>query len=260
MGRQALPIQRGPVVLDGAMGSMLLAAGVFQADRLHRACLENPVAVDEVHRGHAESGASVATTNTFLVAGEREPLASEIMARAISLARGHGGVWASVGPASPAPKSPPAWWARLGEADAILFETWSGSDLLPWLSFPRPRPIILNFCLGKCGTRTLGGWTISEVAGLAHEHAAAAVGFNCGWEGHAEDHPRAVGLLRRATTLPIVARPASCGLDPDEWAKMALRCVEAGATHIGGCCGATPGHIKSLFDLIGPRRATHGLS
>ncbi|MFM7539462.1 MAG: homocysteine S-methyltransferase family protein [Planctomycetota bacterium] len=260
MGRQALAIHRGPVVLDGAMGSMLLAAGVVRADRLHRACLENPVAVEEVHRGHAESGARVATTNTFLLAGEREPLASEIMARAISLARRHGEVWASVGPASPAPNSPPAWWGRLEEADAILFETWSGSDLLPWLSFPRLAPIILNFCLGKCGTRTLGGWTISEVARFAHEHAAAAVGFNCGWDGHAEVHPRAVGWLRRATSLPIVARPASCGLAPDEWAGMALRCVEAGATHIGGCCGATPGHIKALFGLLGPRGATHGLS
>jgi len=245
----------GPVVLDGAMGSMLLALGQAPVQGPHRACLTAPETVSAIHSDYAAAGARAVTTNTFLVTGEKEPEASGILKRGIELARRHGPVWLSLGPAAPAPESVPAWWPLTAGVDAILFETWSGPDLEPWLAFQPNPPVVFSFCLQPGGINSLGGWAPSRMAEFAHRHGAMAVGVNCGWEGLAEAYPLAVRALRKATHLPIVARPASCGLGPAAWAGMALRCVAAGATHIGGCCGTTPEHIRLLSAELngGPR-------
>lgn len=228
------------------MGSMLLALGQSPSRGPHHACLTAPETVSAIHSDYAAAGAGIATTNTFLVARENEPFASGILSKGMELARPHGTVWLSLGPAAPAPKTAPAWWTLATAADAILFETWAGPDLEPWLAFRPALPVVVSFCLRPGGTISLGGWEPSRMAECAHRHGAMAVGVNCGWDGLAEAYPRAVGALRKATHLPIVARPASCGLGPAAWASLALRCVDAGATHIGGCCGTTPEHIRLL--------------
>jgi 5-methyltetrahydrofolate--homocysteine methyltransferase len=256
VGFADLQHSNGPVVLDGAMGSMLLAMGKSPAQGPHHACLEDPETVSAIHSGYTTAGARAATTNTFLVARENEPFASGILSKGMELARTHGPVWLSIGPAGPAPRAVPSWWPLTAGADAILFETWSGPDLEPWLAFRPLVPLIVSFCLQPGGVNSLGGWSPSRMADFAHRHEAMAVGINCGWDGLAAGYPRAVGALRKATSLPIVARPASCGLGPEAWAGLALRCVDAGATHIGGCCGTTPEHIRFLSaELNGRPRA-----
>ena len=221
----------GPVVLDGAMGSMLLAMGNSPAQGPHHASLEDPETVSAIHSGYTTAGARVATTNTFLVARENEPFASGILSKGMELARPHGPVWLSIGPAGLAPRAVPSWWPLTAGADAILFETWSGPDLKPWLAFRPLVPLIVSFCLQPGGINSLGGWSPSRMAEFAHRHEAMAVGINCGWDGLADGYPRA-------------------------WTGLALRCVDAGATHIGGCCGTTPEHIRFLSaELNGRPRA-----
>lgn len=255
----------GPVVLDGAMGSMLLSMGRATSRGPHLACLTAPEAVSSIHADYAAVGARVSTTNTFLLGKEGEGEASVILERAIRLARPHGPVWLSLGPAAPAPNQAPSWWPLTAKADAILFETWSGPDLESWLAFQPTVPLVLCFCLQSGGIKSLGGWGPARMAEMAHRHGAMAVGINCGWDGQSDAYPRAVEALRRATMLPIVARPASCGLGPRSWSAMAVECVRAGATHVGGCCGTTPEHIRLLVaDLGGPpiarQRKAQGLS
>lgn len=240
----------GPVVLDGAMGSMLLSLGHAPPQGPHHACLTVPESVSAIHSDYAVAGARVATANTFLLGKEGEPAGSAILERAIDLARPHGPVWLSLGPAAPAPNHLPSWWPLTAKADAFFFETWSGPDLEPWLAFRPAVPLVLSFCLHPGGIKSLGGWDPSRMAEMAHRHGAMAVGFNCGWDGQSDAYPRAVEALRRTTDMPIVARPASCGLEPASWAAMALECVRAGATHIGGCCGTTPQHIRFLVAAL----------
>jgi S-methylmethionine-dependent homocysteine/selenocysteine methylase len=60
---------------------------------------------------------------------------------------------------------------------------------------------------------------------------------------------KAVEALRTQTRLPIVAKPASCGLGPAAWATMARRCVRAGARFVGGCCGTDPEYIRLFHGL-----------
>lgn len=233
------------------MGSLLLGRGLALPRGPHHACMSAPAAVSEIHSHYAKAGARVAITNSFLVTRDGETEASGILSLSIALARPHGAVWFSLGPAAPAPNAPPPWWSLVSRADALLFETWAGPDLEPWLAFPRAIPIVVSFCLKPGFTGSLGGWSPERLADLAHLHGAAAVGFNCGWNGQGDEFPRAVEALRKVSVLPIVARPASCGLGPGAWASMARDCVQAGATHIGGCCGTTPDHIRALAEVLG---------
>jgi 5-methyltetrahydrofolate--homocysteine methyltransferase len=39
-------------------------------------------------------------------------------------------------------------------------------------------------------------------------------------------------------------------LSPEEYADGVMKCVEAGATLVGGCCGTTPAHIAALARRI----------
>jgi methionine synthase I (cobalamin-dependent) len=244
--------QEEPVVLDGAMGSLLVARSVASLADPHHACLHAPQAVSAVHAEYAQAGAKVATTNTFLLLKEDEATAFEILARAIELARPFGAVWVSLGPAARAPSKLPSWWPLLAQADAVLFETWSGPDLLPWMELARMAPtppLILSFCFQPDKSLTTAGWEPNRLADMAHQFGASAVGVNCGWEGGSEASVRAVEAFRAQTRLPIVAKPASCGLGPAAWATMARRCVLAGARFVGGCCGTDPEYIRLFHGL-----------
>lgn len=241
-----------PVALDGAMGSLLVARSQASLSNPHHACLESPEVVAAIHAEYANAGARVATTNTFLLLKEDDPMGSEILMRAMELARPFGTVWVSLGPAAKAPSSLPSWWPLLAHADAVLFETWSGPDLLPWLELARTAPtppLVLSFCFQPDAPRTTAGWEPKQLADMAYQFGASAVGVNCGWDGAAEATVRAVEALRGQTRLPIVAKPASCGLDPVSWSAMVHRCVDAGARLVGGCCGTDPRYIRMLHGL-----------
>ncbi|HEY57417.1 MAG TPA: bifunctional homocysteine S-methyltransferase/methylenetetrahydrofolate reductase [Anaerolineae bacterium] len=54
-----------PILLDGAMGTMLHAKGIGFDQCFDALNLENPALVAEVHRGYIEAGAQVILTNTF---------------------------------------------------------------------------------------------------------------------------------------------------------------------------------------------------
>jgi methionine synthase I (cobalamin-dependent) len=234
------------------MGSLLVARSMASLADPHHACLYAPQAVSAIHAEYAQAGAKVATTNTFLLLKEDEATAFEILARAIGLARPFGAVWVSLGPAARAPSTLPSWWPLLARADAVLFETWSGPDLLPWLELARTAPtppLILSFCFQPDNTRTTAGWEPNRLADMAHQFGASAVGVNCGWDGGSEATVNAVEAFRAQTHLPIVAKPASCGLGPAPWAAMVRRCVDAGARMVGGCCGTDPHHIRALQGL-----------
>jgi methionine synthase I (cobalamin-dependent) len=57
---------RGPLLLDGAMGTTLFAMGISPAE-LGRAALDHPEAVAAVHRGFVEAGAQAIATHSFAV-------------------------------------------------------------------------------------------------------------------------------------------------------------------------------------------------
>ncbi len=104
--------------------------------------------------------------------------------------------------------------------------------------------------------RTMMGDTVEKAVRDLTAAGADAIGVNCG----TIDPFEAAGVIecmRALTALPLAAEPNAgkpglsagqvmFGLGPEEFAEGVLRCVEAGATLVGGCCGTTPAHIAAL--------------
>ena len=65
MDRLAELLTRGPVLLDGALGTELLARGIADGRCLEELNLTEPALVGSVHRDYIAAGADVIETNTF---------------------------------------------------------------------------------------------------------------------------------------------------------------------------------------------------
>ena len=91
---------------------------------------------------------------------------------------------------------------------------------------------------------------------------AAAVGFNCG-ELTLESAVALVESFAAVASVPVIAQP-NAGLPelvggetvfretPDSMGEYAKRFVAAGAQVVGGCCGSTPEHIRSMVKALRP--------
>lgn len=58
-------LKERPRLLDGGMGSLLIAAGLGQGQAPERWILEHPERVEASHRAYVEAGSDVIQTNTF---------------------------------------------------------------------------------------------------------------------------------------------------------------------------------------------------
>jgi methionine synthase I (cobalamin-dependent) len=58
-------LARGPVLFDGAMGSLLIAAGLEPGSAPEAWNVERPEVIGKIHREYLDAGAEVITTNTF---------------------------------------------------------------------------------------------------------------------------------------------------------------------------------------------------
>ena len=62
---QALENAPGPLLSDGAMGTMLNSKGALNEVCFDHLNLSNPALVAEVHRAYIEAGSDIIQTNTF---------------------------------------------------------------------------------------------------------------------------------------------------------------------------------------------------
>src|SRR3954452_8183012 len=58
-------LQQGPVLCDGAMGTLLYAKGIFINRCYDELNLSQPELIREIHNGYLHSGAQIIETNTF---------------------------------------------------------------------------------------------------------------------------------------------------------------------------------------------------
>jgi len=83
----------GPLLADGAMGTVLYARGLGFDRCFDQLCLTEPALVAEIHRAYIEAGAQLVETNTFgancfkLAAHGLENQVTEVNAAAVELAR-----------------------------------------------------------------------------------------------------------------------------------------------------------------------------
>lgn len=255
---------RGPLVLDAAMGTRLIARGLdLSGDDPALWNLSHPGVVRAIHARDVAAGSDAVVTNTFganrcwLARYGRAGEVAAINRRAVELAREAVGpgrfVLGSIGPtASEFPDASRAQAEALAVSgvDALLFETHTlehaeralgqvgGTDFLPLL-----------VCLLD--------WPASpaeparRLAGLG----AAALGANC--QRGMEPALRLAEALHRATDLPLIFKPGA-GLpgeppaSPGSFARAVPELEALGARLIGGCCGTTEAHVVALRSACPP--------
>ena len=276
--------------LDGAMGTMLQAAGLRPGEAPERWNRTHPDVVRAIHRDYFAAGCDLIATNTFganpLRFDARE--LEDVIAAAFELAHaaradaggGDRFVALDVGPtgrllrpygdlgfeeAVAAFAAVVRLGARCG-ADAILIETMNDCyETKAALLAARENcdlPILVTNAYGEDGRLTTGA-SPEAMAALLEGMRADAIGVNCSLG------PRAlrpvVERLLEVASVPVICRP-NAGLPrledgrtvydvpPDEFAAEMAEMVRLGVRGIGGCCGTTPEYIRRLNE------ATAGLS
>jgi len=285
-------LSEGALVCDGAMGTMLHAAGNSLDRALPELNLGNAELVSTVHESYLSAGVDVILTNTFGASrlrlaeyGTSAPvrdvnLAGVRIARAAQEAAGRPVfVGGSVSPAvtsaqrrrTPAADRVEALREQVaalveGGVDVLFFETFGYLGELVEAVEVAARltdmPIIAQATFTDDGC-TLGGETPREVAAAMADLPVAAVGTNCTLGP--QRSLSVVAELGRATSLPVSVQPNAgmprrvgrrfeYHIDGDYFARYAGRYVEAGAALVGGCCGTTPTHIAAAAARIAELR------
>ena len=271
------------IVCDGAMGTMLHAAGCALDRALPEVNLSDPKLVAAIHESYISAGADVIQTNTFganrlWLAGHGYPdQVEEINRAAVGIAREMSErsgreifVAGSVSPAVTARQRRQVGAAERQDViaeqirslaagvDLIILETFGYLDELAEAvtaaSGVCDLPIVAQATFADDG-RTLGGETPHEVATVLGELPIVMLGTNC--TIGPQRMLAVVESLVRYSTLPVSAQPNAgqprkvghrrfeFSIDATYFARYLRRFAEAGAAMVGGCCGTTPTHIEA---------------
>jgi methionine synthase / methylenetetrahydrofolate reductase (NADH) len=273
----------GPLLADGAMGTLLFSRGIPQRANLDELVATRPDLIGAIHREYLEAGADLIETATFGAnrirlashglsdqAGKLARRGAQIAREARDVAGRDVLVAGSIGPLGGVTPDvlrlrDPAVRAAFretidglleGGVDVFQFETFSLLEHL-MIAIEEARdasadlPIIAMLTYGEDvelpdGTLPLGA------AQRLDRMDVDVVGVNCGAGPQGcLDALIGMGGGRRAI-IPNAGLPQRIegqfvyAAGPDYLAAMATRFVDAGAAIIGGCCGTTPDHIRAM--------------
>lgn len=117
-------------------------------------------------------------------------------------------------------------------------------------------PVMVSLTYNTDG-RTLFGSRPDTCMIVLQSMGVDVVGLNC--STGPDDMIPLVEQMKKVAKVPILAKPNAgmpqlidgksvYPMQPDEFSASMERLLVAGASVIGGCCGTTPAHIKSLYD------------
>jgi len=283
------------VLLDGAMGTELMARGLAQGVAPELWNVERPEIVKDIHAAYFAAGADVVSTNSFggtplkLSAHGLGGRAYELNFTAARLAREAAPagryVAGSMGPTGKFLKpqgefseedfgAAYAEQARAlsdGGADVLLVETQY--DLREAVAAirgarrvsPLPVFVTMTFNAFPRGYFTLMGDSAAKSAAELDKEGAVAVGANCTLAS--DQMAGCVRALQAATALPLIAQ-ANAGqpvVGPDgrigysqaleDYVRFVPEIVRAGARFVGGCCGTNPSFIRAMARVIQEERS-----
>jgi methionine synthase / methylenetetrahydrofolate reductase(NADPH) len=281
------------LVCDGAMGTMLHAAGAALDRSLPELNLSDPGLVETIHDSYLSAGADIIQANTFganrLWLGDHgfPDKVDEINRAGVRLARAACAradrrvlVAGSVSPAVTALQRRRAGSAERMDVlreqilalvadqgvDLLILETFGYLDeLVEAVSVAASVtdvPLIAQATFAD-DAHTLGGETPREVASVLSSMPVAMLGTNCTVGPQrmlvvAED-------LVRYSDVPVSAQPNAgqprrvgarsfeFSIDGGYFARYLGRFTEAGVTLVGGCCGTTPTHIAAAAEAVRTR-------
>ena len=279
--------QDGILVSDGATGTFLQRAGLPSGMAPDRWNLENPDAVETMHRGYVDAGADLIVTNTFGSSRprlEKEGLADqmrEIIVAATRLAHRAADrttlVLGDVGPTgrlmepmgaltyedAVAVFTEQAAFLAEGGVDGIAIETMSdlseAKAAVEGVQRATDLPVLVTMSFDMHGHTMMGVGPVQAGQAL-WALGVDGVGANCGRA--LDENLDAIRQMREAmpdATLvaqPNAGLPHSVGgemvydVTPEVMAEYARRFAQLGVKIFGGCCGSTPEHIKAVAQAL----------
>ena len=270
--------------LDGAMGTMLQAAGLKLGERPEALCLTDPEVVENVHRLYVESGSDIIYANTFGANAHKLEgtgyTVKEIIPAAIAVAKRAAGdrayVALDIGPIGEMlePYGTLSFESaydiykemiiagRDAGADLVVFETMTDLyEVRAGVLAAKENcdlPVFVTMSFEKSG-RTFTGTCVESMACVLEGLGADAVGINCSL-GPDEIYPIAERLAA-STDLPLIVK-ANAGLpdpetgaynvDAEEFAASMEKFTKLGLRYTGGCCGTDPEYIRSVISHLSP--------
>jgi homocysteine S-methyltransferase len=274
-----------PLLLDGAMGTLLFSRGVPQRAVLDELVVTRPDLVSAVHREYIEAGADIIETNTFGAsrprlaphglgdqarffdrrAAQLAREARDVAGRDVLVAGSMGPLRAPIhGPWRPGERDLRAAIREQAEGlleggvDLFLLETANElGDLLIGVEEVRALcdlPVVASMTFGE-DLAAMDGTTPREAAIALTAAGVDGLGVNCG--------AGPVACLEALASLAVDGAPhrlimPNAGLPsrveerfvyaagPAYFGDLVPRALDAGARLIGGCCGTTPEHVAAM--------------
>ncbi len=267
---------------DGAMGTMLQAAGLASGELPEIWNMTRADAVCDIHRAYAGIGCNIISTNTF--GANRLKMmgigysVEQVVSRAVEIARkaaSESGAYVAldIGPTGKllAPFGDLAFEAAVGlfaemvsagakaGADLVLIETMGDLYEIKAAMLAAKEncelPIFVSFTPDEAGRMFTGGDIKSAVC-MIEALGADALGMNCGLGP--KQMKALMPALARWASVPLLVMP-NAGIPElvDGRSVFNVRAEEfaatmaaiAGSAHVlGGCCGTTPEHISAAVE------------
>ena len=279
-------MKQTPILLDGAMGTNLIAAGMPMGCCQEEWMLAHEDVVMDIQRRYAEAGSRIIYAPTFTAQPSRlkryglDEKAERINERLVQILRKAapdcliaGSMTTLAGvintrsedcfPEMVSQYRRQIKGIKVGGADLIVGETLlSSTDARAILLAAKEEHadgVMLSFALREDGTLRSGDET-KIVFEMLENEGALALGVNC---VPADDAlPMLIQRLRSYTSLPLICKPNAgrpirqqnethtYPVDAHRFADILSRCVDVGANLIGGCCGTTPETIAAVARQI----------
>ncbi len=274
-----------PLILDGAMGSMLQHEGVKSSGSMwmSKINLENPDIVFKIHRRYILAGADIITTNTFRTnphavenSGFRinqKTLVKKSVELALRAAEGY--------PVFVAGSNPPAedcykagrnvslkllkenhskHIESLAESGShfILNETQSHLDEIKIIAEFCSRnniPYVMSLYTDE-NLKLLSGEPLRLAIKVIEDYGPMAIGINCIMPAtflkfYGKNSLKYLwGTYLNCGSGNFTDENISCGVSPEKYGELVSELLNKKPSFIGSCCGSSPQHTKIIKKIL----------
>jgi len=278
------------LILDGATGTELQKRGMPRGACPEKWCLENPAAIQSVHKDYVAAGSNIVCSCTFganrIKLGEYGiKNVKEVNRQLVRLAKKSVGkktlIAGDIGPTGKfvEPFGPLKFEEAVeiykeqvnglleGGADLFIIETMmdiqEARAALIAVKEVTKKFVISTMTFEKDG-RTLNGTDPVSALITLQSLGADAVGCNC--STGPEQMLKFIKAMRPYAKVPLVAK-ANAGMPrlvngqtlfemgAKEFSSFGKKFISSGVAFIGGCCGTTPDHIRELHGKVRSSKA-----
>lgn len=269
-----------PLLLDGAMGSLLQQKGIESKGELWtaNANIDNPEVVYDIHLSYIKAGADIITTNTFrtnpiAVYSQSKIKFERIVKTSVQLARDAAKDHNVLIAGSNAPAEDCYQVERKisrkrlevnhkkhidelmkNGCDFVLNETQSHFDEIKFICDhcnSNNIPFILSLLVND-KLSLLSGENVSEIIKYATDKNPLCIGFNCITP---RVFKKVIGIIKPSFNWGAYLNLGKGNyynkklvtiISPVQYAEIISMYFNKRPSFIGGCCGSNPGHIKKL--------------